>query len=312
MSISFKEARRRLPEPFLKRLEDRYSLSDYESVLRGFMVSRSPVFRLNSLKIAVENLEGRLRDEKVRFRRIPGFDGSYEIVNGKESQVERLPIWEEGKIYFQGLASQIPPLILAPQPGNRVLDMTAAPGSKTTQMAAMMDNSGEILANELDPIRFEKLQFNVRKQGVTNVSLRQGDGGVLYKEHEQSFDAILLDVPCSGEGRFRLEDSATFRYWSDRLIRDCAKTQRRLLKSAARCLKPGGKMVYSTCTLSYEENEGMLAWFLQEFPEFVLIPVPDLGIQPLKKKEEEFSEPIRIMPNHLHEGFYVALLVKAG
>ena len=125
-------------------------------------------------------------------------------------------------------------------------------------MAAMMNNHGYILANELDSLRCERLKYNVDKLGARIVEVSNGRGEVLGKKYENTFDKVLLDAPCSGEGRFLATDARTYRSWSEKTVKELAKLQRKLLKSAVTALKPGGEMVYSTCTLNREENEEIL------------------------------------------------------
>ncbi|WDC84105.1 RsmB/NOP family class I SAM-dependent RNA methyltransferase [Caloramator sp. mosi_1] len=176
--------------------------------------------------------------------------------------MEKLDIYKEGYIYIQSLPSMIPPLVLDPKNGEKVLDMTAAPGSKTTQMAAMMNNEGYILANELDKIRCERLKYNVELQGASIVEVVNGRGEQLGDKYPEEFDKVLLDSPCSGEGRFNIKDVKTYRFWSPKEVNRLSNLQKKLMLSAYKALKKGGIMVYSTCTLNRKENEEVLEWAL--------------------------------------------------
>ena len=172
-------------------------------------------------------------------------------------------LYEKGYIYLQSLSSMIPPLVLDAKGNEQILDMASAPGSKTTQISAMMNNTGHIIANELDKIRCERLKFNLNNQGATNVEVINGYGEKLGEKYLETFDRVLLDTPCSGEGRFIAEIAGTYRNWSLKTVKELSKIQRKLIKSGYNALKPGGIMVYSTCTLNLEENEDILKWALE-------------------------------------------------
>jgi len=207
----------------------------------------------------------------------------------------------------------IPALALDPQPGEQVLDLTAAPGSKTTQISALLRGTGRIVANEVDAIRAQRLEYNVRLQGCANVELRVGRGEKVGQELPEAFDRALLDAPCSGEGRFVVNEPATSRAWSARTVSDCARLQRRLLTSACRSLKPAGVLVYSTCTLNLEENERTVQWALHCLPLSVeplplAIPGSWQGIS--RGLDPGLAKAIRVFPDEQREGFFICRLRK--
>ena len=176
-------------------------------------------------------------------------------------------------------------------------------------MAAMMDNHGYILANELDSLRCERLKYNVDKLGARIVEVSNGRGEVLGKKYENTFDKVLLDAPCSGEGRFLATDARTYRSWSEKTVKELAKLQKKLLKSAVAALKPGGEMVYSTCTLNREENEEILEWAVEELGVKIL----EMGINiknaiPAISDNKEIEKAMKILPSKETEGFFVAKL----
>ena len=147
--------------------------------------------------------------------------------------------FSEHRIYVQNLASMIPPLVLDAQPGERILDLGAAPGSKTLQLACLMRNTGEIAAVEIVKRRFYKLRANLEAQGATNVRPFLRDGATVWRHRPEHFDRVLLDAPCSTEGRFRTDDPATYAYWSPRKIKEMARKQRRLLHAFSRAMRAG-------------------------------------------------------------------------
>ena len=225
-----------------------------------------------------------------------------------ERDVGKWDLYLDGRIYVQGLSSMVPALALAPRPGDRVLDLAAAPGSKTTQMAAMMGNRGVILANEPNAVRAERLAYNARLQGCSIVEVHRGWGEKLGTEMPESFDRVLVDAPCSGEGRFTAAEPGTWRSWSRRTVAESVRLQRRLLASGIRALKPGGTLVYSTCTVNAEENEAIVEGALgtqQVSVEPVPIRVPGAlsGVRGLEAA-------VRIVPDRDHEGFFVCRMRK--
>ncbi|WDU83892.1 RsmB/NOP family class I SAM-dependent RNA methyltransferase [Caloramator sp. Dgby_cultured_2] len=151
--------------------------------------------------------------------------------NADERDLEKLNIFKEGQIYLQNLSSMIPPIILDPKEGEKVLDVAAAPGSKTTQMAAMMKNMGFILANEADKIRAERLKYNLKLQGVEIAEVRVGKGEKIGEEYPEFFDKVLLDVPCSGEGIISIKDPKTYRGWSLKEVERLFRLQKNYLKA---------------------------------------------------------------------------------
>lgn len=209
----------------------------------------------------------------------------------------------------------LPALVLAPQPGETVLDLTAAPGSKTTQIACLMRGQGRMIANDNNRIRFFKLKANVEAQGASNVELSLRAGEVLGRTHPGVFDRVLVDAPCSAEGRFQVREPASLRYWKPRKVQEMARKQRRLLASGLAAVKPGGVLVYSTCTFAPEENEGMVDWALSKFGAAVMLEpialelpnrMPGLTRWEGKVFDPSVARTARILPTPDMEGFFLA------
>ena len=198
----------------------------------------------------------------------------------------------------------LPALVLDPQPEETILDLCAAPGSKTSQIAALMKNTGRLVACEIDEVRFQKLEHTLALQSASAETIRV-DATLLHTSHPEQFDRVLADVPCSAEGRMNLNDRRSFSFWSQKNITEHAKLQRRLLRSAVACLKPGGTLVYSTCTLAPEENEDMIAWLVLEFP--FMKPMSITLPFPTKQGSHKTAT---LLPTSRYEGFFVATLVK--
>ena len=176
-----------------------------------------------------------------------------------------------------------------------------------------MENKGYILANEIDSIRCERQRYNIKMQGANIVEVINKRGEKVGEEHKEEFDKVLLDAPCSGEGRFLGNSPKTYRTWSKKTVNELAKLQKKLLKSAYEALKPGGVLVYSTCTLNKKENEEVLEWALENL-ELKLL---DINLDLREKLQrfndgvnKEISKAIRILPSKNMEGFFIAKFKK--
>lgn len=316
-----------LPDKFPERLEAMFA-PGVAAEVRASFVERPTTFRINRIKAGNEVIE-ELKSLGFTFDQVAWYKDAFILRNkSKRELTETLP-YQLGKIYIQSLASMSPPLVLDPKPGEKVLDLTAAPGSKTSQMAAMMAMQGELVANDNNKVRFFKLKHNMELLGVGDgtdkthtehwkFTLRLEHGGDLCREYPEYFDKILLDAPCSAEARFVANNPNTFGYWSERKIKEMAYKQRSLLFAAWNALKPGGTLVYSTCTFAPEENEQQIERLLERYPEAELIaisyPLPP-ALPPIKNwKNKELllalSATYRIKPTSEIEGFFVALLQK--
>jgi len=312
---SFRNLQERLPKEFLDRIYAEYGQVQAEKILAGYMTERPITLRVNTLKTEVRAVMRQFQTENLKFERVSWYQDALILKNCKEKDLATHPLYEAGQIYLQSLSSMIPPLILDPKPGQKILDLTAAPGSKSTQLAALMQNQGELLANELNEIRAERLKFNVDRQGASMIQVRHGDGKHLEAAYEGAFDAVLLDAPCSGEGLFLVDESRTYRGWSMKKVRELAAEQKKLFRTAWWALKPGGTMVYSTCTLAKEENEGVLEWALAQYPELKLINLPlhlPQHLLDLTKLSQPQQSSLRIYPSLLMEGFFVARFQKSS
>jgi NOL1/NOP2/sun family putative RNA methylase len=214
---------------------------------------------------------------------------------------------EAGFYYIQEPSAMSAAALLAPQPGMRVLDLCAAPGGKTTQLASYLKQMGLLIANEIHPARCKILSQNVERMGIANAIVTNEDSGKLAEHFPSFFHAILVDAPCSGEGMFRKNPEA-MEEWSAAQVLVCAERQREILENAAVMLLPGGTLCYSTCTFSREENEETIDWFLAHHPEF---SVKEVDVPWFEKDSRQGT--FRLWPHKVHgEGHFVAVLQKAG
>lgn len=314
-----KNVGKNLPEDFTNRLKQLFSVKDIQLILDGLSVTRPTTLRVNTLKMSIKELENSFHKNSIEFNHIPWYPDAFIINNVRVKQLSELPEYKSGCFYIQSLSSMIPALVLDPQSNEMILDIAAAPGSKTTQLATMMGNTGKIIANDTSQIRIYKLIANLNIQGIHNTTTIKSAGETLWKSYPEYFDKTLVDVPCSMEGRINVHDPKSYTDWSLKKIKVLAEVQKWMLRSAISATKPGGTIVYSTCTLSPEENEGVIDWILKKEKDALVV-------EPISISSLEFDEPIlswnnktynsqiahtiRILPNRLMEGFYIAKLRK--
>lgn len=311
--LSIIEMRNRLPKEFMEFLYAKYTPIKVDQILLGMTSERYTTLRVNTLKYDIQSLMKYFKEKNIKFERVPWYRDAVTIKNANEKQLQKLDIYEKGNIYIQSLSSMIPPLILNPKPEEKVLDLTAAPGSKTTELATLMNNKGYILANELDKIRCERLRYNIEKQGANIIEVINERGEKIGDKYPEGFDKVLLDTPCSGEGRFIVNSVATYRDWSPKRVKELSKLQKKLFASSYKALKPNGTIVYSTCTLNLEENEYILDWALKNFNIKLVdidLEVKDLQVGFNENIDKSINKAIRILPSKDTEGFFVAKLKK--
>lgn len=247
-----------IPEGLIKpEFERRYRelLGDEYDLLLSFMARKPiPSIRINPLKVDPPELVRRLEESGWVLDQVPWYRYGYRVIEGPE-RLGNTEWHQLGLYYVQEAASMIPPVVLSPEPGDRILDLAASPGSKTTQLSEMMMYRGVIVANDVTPDRVDALISNVQRMGSLNVVVTMSDGRKApYTFGEEVFDKVLLDAPCSSLGEVRRSWGALAR-WSPKSVNRIAKLQLSLARAAYRTLKRGGLMVYSTCTLEPKENE---------------------------------------------------------
>lgn len=233
----------------------------------------TPSVRLNPLAKPPQKTLAKMRDLGWQGEKVEWLDNGYSIITGYEA-LRDSELVAEGAIYIQNEASWLPVVALDPKPGEAILDMCAAPGGKTSHIAALTDNGGTLTANDNSKPRLLKLQANMERLHA-KAEYTLYDATRLDRSFEgQLFDKILLDAPCSGEGLINLANEKNLDTWSVAHIRRLAMLQKRLILTAWRLLKPGGRLVYSTCTMAPEENEAVIDWLLRRAPDAIIIPLP--------------------------------------
>lgn len=270
--------------------------------------------RVNELKISVSAFRERMQAQGWQLTPIPWCEAGFWLTRPDSQESTPLGNTAEhlaGLFYIQEASSMLPPVALLEDldPPDRVLDMAAAPGSKTTQISALMSNQGLLVANELSSSRLKVLSATIQRLGAANVAMSHFDGEVFGQWLPETFDAILLDAPCGGEGTVR-KDPQAMQNWSETALQAISAVQKRLIDSAFNALKPGGTLVYSTCTLSPEENQQVIAWLLEQYGNAVSVE----SLASLFKGAEQVVTPqgyLHVWPQRFDsEGFFVARLRK--
>ncbi len=290
-----------------KKFEERYKeLTDLEKFKEASLRPMRKSIRVNTIKTSIKEIKSRFKNlEQVPWCKEGFFIDMQAVGNTLEHQL--------GYIYLQGAASMIPPVVLQPKPGDKVLDMCASPGSKTTQMAAMMENKGLIIANDNKIVRLKPLTLNLQRCGVANTVLTRMEGHWF----KQKFDKILLDAPCSGIGTIR-KSYQTIGMWNPNTIKKFGGIQKKLITTAFNCLEEGGEMIYSTCTLEPHEDEAVVNHLLEKFDN---AKIEKFNINMKKgtvttdfEKEtysDEVKKTLKVWPqDNDTEGFYVAKIKK--
>ena len=290
-----------IPQFFLEMLITQYGEELTREILEGYEKQRNVTLRVNTIKTNKEKIENKLREAKIETEHVKWFEDGLIIKNVREDAIKNLDIYEKGEIYLQSLSSMLPPIILEPKQGENILDMAAAPGGKTTQIAALTQNKAFITACEKNKIRAERLKYNLQKQSAGCVNVMQEDARKLSDFF--SFDKILLDAPCSGSGT----ESVFSAEFSKELINRISKTQEELLRKALKILKHGGEMVYSTCSILAQENEEILKKVMKSSNAEIIPIIPLDGIPLLPST---LKGTLCIKPTELYEGFFVAKIKK--
>ena len=286
-----------------EKLEKQYGTKITKEIIEGFQTKRKTTLRINTIKSNIEEIKNELEKEKIEYETIKWSKEALIIKNADEKTIQEMEIYKNGKIYLQSLSSMLPPIILEPKEGTDILEMAAAPGGKTTQIAALTNNKAHITACEKNKIRAERLKYNVDKQGATCVFIMPKDARFI--DDFFSFDQILLDAPCSGSGTLDYNDANVEKYFTEQLIERSSKTQKTLLSKAIKLLKPGHEMVYSTCSILDCENEDVVSSVIKN-GNIEIVPINFEGMEKLPILPTKISGTLCVKPTELYEGFFVA------
>ena len=292
---------------------------DLDLLLEAYRRPLPTSFRVNTLKMDEYEILEMLKERGVSFKKIPWARYGY-LVESNSIDLGKTLEHMLGLIYIQAPISMVPVEVLDPKPGEKVLDLCAAPGSKSTQIAQLLNGLGVLVANDISFERVKALASNLQRFGVLNVIITLMDGRKFPKFGHECFDKVLVDAPCSSLGIVS-KNWGIARSWSPEIVERLSKVQRQLIVAGFDCLRPDGELVYATCTLTVEENEMVVQHLLERRENAVLkeIDLPSLkyrcGIVEWNgmKFYEELRKTIRVMPyDNWAEGFYVARILKEG
>lgn len=257
-----------LPPIFLSRMRALLA-DDYPAFVRSNSLPSKIGLRVNTLKLSASEFQAH---SPFTLSSIPWCPSGF--ILPPDTQPGKHPYHAAGLYYLQEPSAMAVAEILAPNPGERVLDLSAAPGGKTTHLAALMQNQGLLVANEIHSLRAWDLAENLERCGIRIAAITNETPQRLALHFNSFFDRVLVDAPCSGEGMFRKSQAARSQ-WTPEYVRNCALRQQEILHTASQLLRPGGTLVYSTCTFAPQENEAVIGRFLQSHPDFILNPVPE-------------------------------------
>lgn len=306
-----------LPGLFLERLQRIVPSEAWPAVLASFQSEKRVAFRVNTLKPSSEDAVEELRTAGIDCQPVDWLPVAWVAPATDREKLTRHAAVLRGDVYVHNLSSMAATWALAPQPGETVMDLAAAPGGKTLHMAAEMQREGFLSAVEAVHSRFFKLKENLRRGGAEHVRTYHLDGRRVPSKTGARFDRVLLDAPCSGEARFHQSDPDSFARWSVRKIRECRAKQVGLLKAGLASVKPGGRLLYCTCSFAPEENESVVAEALRvtERPwQIEPLSLPFSQWQPglTSWENHDFGSALegtrRILPDHTHDGLFMALL----
>ena len=294
-----------VPVYLAQLLAAQYGEETAERIAQGYGAQRAVTLRANPLKADVKTVREKLAAQGIETQDVAWYGDAMIVCNAREEALTKLDLYENGGIYLQSLSSMIPPLLLGAKPGENVLDMAAAPGGKTTQIAALTGNQAMVTACEMNKIRADRLRYNVQRQGATRVTVMNIDSRNL--DDLFSFDRILLDAPCSGSGTVQLGNPRSKGQFSREFLGRTTKQQEALLVKALRLLKPGCEMIYSTCSVLAQENENIVSRALRKANAEV-VPLELSAFDSVPKLPVSIPGTLCVCPDALHEGFFVAKL----
>ena len=302
-----------LPVAFTDKMKELLG-NEFEDYIKCYEEKRLYGLRVNTKKISVEEFK---KICPFEITPIPWIENGF-YYDGEHVQAAKHPYYFAGLYYLQEPSAMTPANRLPVEPGDKVLDVCAAPGGKATELGAKLQGEGVLIANDISNSRAKGLLKNIEVFGIGNVLVLSEEPGKLEEYFPEYFDKILIDAPCSGEVMFR-KDKKMVKAWEEHGPEFFAKIQRSIVTQAARMLKPGGMMLYSTCTFDPEENEGTIEYLMSQYPEFIIKEIrPYEGFacgkpEVTESKLEDFKKTVRIWPHKMHgEGHYVALLQKGA
>jgi NOL1/NOP2/sun family putative RNA methylase len=307
---------------FKEKLQKIYP-SSFSKIIETHYSAKSKTFRVNTLKNDIDSVINSLENQGFEIRQA-ATQNAFICLNSKNNiMLSRTNEVLNSEIYIQELSSMLPAIVLSPKENESIIDLCAAPGSKTTQIASLTDNKAEIIAVEKNRSRFFRMKDIISNANATNVKFILDDSkNLIYKyDFSDKFDKVLLDAPCSNEAGINLKDKEVLKFWNKKKAESLSKLQKGLIINAFGMLKKGGVLVYSTCTYSIEENEEVIDWLIKKVGEnnieILKFDLPIDNYVPGKtawgKKifNKALINTVRIIPNLYYNGFFIAKIRKA-
>ena len=289
-----------IPEFLIELLNKQYGEDLTKKIIEGYNNKRKTTLRINTIKTTKEKIKEVLNKENINSKEVSWYEDA--LILEEEKNIRKLEIYKNGEIYMQSLSSMLPPIVLEPT-NEKILDMAASPGGKTTEIYNLSNKEALITAVEKNPIRADRLKYNLNKQG-TQATVLISDATKLDEFYR--FDKILLDAPCSGSGTLNINEKINI---NENLIKNSVNTQKQLLEKALQILKKDHTMVYSTCSILYEENEKQLENLIKQ-KKIEIIPINEELFKDIPKLPTKIKGTICVCPNNLYEGFFVAKIKK--
>lgn len=293
-----------MPEELRSKILDYYGEDNLKDIEEAFNATKKTTLRINKIKSSYDEICEALKDNDISYSNVSWSDFSLVLDEDMEEKVKSLSIYSDGKIYLQSLSSQLPPVFLNPKSGELILDMTAAPGGKTTEIAMISNNEAMITAIEVNKKRFERLKYNVLNQGSKKVTVLNTNATSLDKYF--MFDKILLDAPCSGSGTIS-KDNTKFDY---SIVSNIVNVQKKLIEEAISHLNVNGELVYSTCSILKEENEDIVRYVLDKYDNLELVKLDTSKYLDVPFLDVNIDGTMCVKPTDLYEGFFVAKIKK--
>jgi len=306
-------------QTYLNRLSKIFGVREALAERMASVQLRSSI-RINTLSpLSADEIIAKLDALGAELEPIEWCPGAFHLLSDKRALAES-ELFQDGHVYIQNASSLIPGLAMAPQAGERILDVCAAPGGKTVHIQALAGGEAEIIANDAMKLRLSKLEEVLTTFHVNNAEITNFEGQFIDRHVEGSFDRILLDAQCSGEGMIDLSHGNALRFWSVERVIKMSYLQQKMLTAAWKVLKPGGVLIYSTCTFGPEENEGPVSRHLKHNIDAAIEPIdldipgraPGLKSWDGQPFHVDLKHAIRVLPSKFLEGFFVCRLRKTG
>ena len=301
--VKYLSVRYSMPEELVTFFKKQYDDTTLESILAGFYKEKATYIRCNTKRLTVEELKAHLLSENIQAEAVEGLPYALKITG--YDYLLACESFQRGEFFVQDISSMLAGELASPAPNDRVIDVCAAPGGKALHVAEKLRGTGSVEARDLSLYKVGLITENIERSGLTNIHAVQKDATVCDADVKDAADLVIADLPCSGLGVLAKKTDLKYKA-TEQSTKELAGLQREILKNAASYVRPGGTLIYSTCTINPAENIENVHWFLKEFPEFVLDPIADRLCSTLQDSVEE-AGCLQLLPGiHKSDGFFIA------